>query len=182
MVFLKWGYNFQNKQSLGRQFLIVKLHPFLLGRACWIQQWQCAFCTAILWHADAECMYLAETLLHYQRHAHAVMFFAQRAIVFFGWNENAQWVTQRAIVLLFAITWRTIKKQAKHLATTVRDHLVVTLLNVINVIQRATDVYRYLALNFTLVEMPDCCVHFLYLSAHFNCTVAFWSSVAASSL
>ena len=32
----------------------------------------------------------------------------QRAMVLFGWNEKARWVTQRAMVLLFAITWRTI--------------------------------------------------------------------------
>jgi hypothetical protein len=64
---------------------------------------------------------LAVTLLRYQRHAHAVMFLLsffvpsekyyctlQRAIVHFGWNEKARWVTQRALVLLFAITWRTI--------------------------------------------------------------------------
>ena len=32
----------------------------------------------------------------------------QRAMVLFGWNEKAWWVTQRAMALLFAITWRTI--------------------------------------------------------------------------
>ena len=33
-------------------------------------------------------MCLVVTLLRYQRHAQAVMFFAQRAIVLFGWNKN----------------------------------------------------------------------------------------------
>ena len=62
----------------------------------------------------------------YQRLAHAVMFLlscfvqteknfctlglpaCQHAIVLFGWNEKARWMTQCAMVLLFAITWRTL--------------------------------------------------------------------------
>ena len=30
--------------------------PVSFGLSCWIQQWQCAFCTAILRHTDTECM------------------------------------------------------------------------------------------------------------------------------
>ena len=74
----------------------ITRHPFLLVRPVGVKQWLCAFCTAILRHADAD-----STAAFNTKDMCTQWCFSHRAIVLIGWNEkctvngtkNARWVT-----------------------------------------------------------------------------------------